>query len=75
MFKKILIANRGEIATRIIWACKELGVRTVAVSTRRPTATRYTYALRTKLSVSARRRPRKVISISRRHIRRRDNQC
>jgi acetyl-CoA carboxylase biotin carboxylase subunit len=31
MFKKILIANRGEIATRIIWACKELGIRTVAV--------------------------------------------
>jgi acetyl-CoA carboxylase, biotin carboxylase subunit len=31
MFKKILIANRGEIAMRIIWACKELGVRTVAV--------------------------------------------
>src|SRR5436853_389568 len=31
MFRKILIANRGEIATRIIWACKELGVKTVAV--------------------------------------------
>jgi acetyl-CoA carboxylase, biotin carboxylase subunit len=31
MFKKILIANRGEIATRIIWACKELGISTVAV--------------------------------------------
>ena len=31
MFKKILIANRGEIATRIIWACRELGIRTVAV--------------------------------------------
>ncbi|HKY06047.1 MAG TPA: acetyl-CoA carboxylase biotin carboxylase subunit [Blastocatellia bacterium] len=31
MFKKILIANRGEIATRIIWACKELGIKTVAV--------------------------------------------
>jgi acetyl-CoA carboxylase biotin carboxylase subunit len=31
MFRKILIANRGEIATRIIWACRELGIRTVAV--------------------------------------------
>jgi acetyl-CoA carboxylase, biotin carboxylase subunit len=31
MFKKILIANRGEIAMRIIWACKELGIPTVAV--------------------------------------------
>ncbi len=31
MFQKILIANRGEIALRIICACKELGIRTVAV--------------------------------------------
>ncbi|HEX9917019.1 MAG TPA: acetyl-CoA carboxylase biotin carboxylase subunit, partial [candidate division Zixibacteria bacterium] len=31
MYKKILIANRGEIALRIIRACKELGIRTVAV--------------------------------------------
>ena len=31
MFKKILIANRGEIALRVIVARRELGIRTVAV--------------------------------------------
>ena len=31
MFNKILIANRGEIALRVIYACKELGIKTVAV--------------------------------------------
>jgi len=30
-FRKILIANRGEIACRIIWTCKEMGIGTVAV--------------------------------------------
>src|ERR1700749_692642 len=31
MFRKLLIANRGEIALRVICACKELGIRTVAI--------------------------------------------
>jgi acetyl-CoA carboxylase biotin carboxylase subunit len=31
MFKKVLIANRGEIAIRVIQACKELGINTVAI--------------------------------------------
>jgi len=31
MFQKVLIANRGEIALRVIRACNELGIRTLAI--------------------------------------------
>lgn len=41
MFKKILIANRGEIALRIIRACKELGIPTVAIYSEADSVTRY----------------------------------
>ena len=45
MFEKILIANRGEVAVRIIRACKEMGVKTVAIySTADATALHVTLA-------------------------------
>ena len=41
MFEKILIANRGEIALRILRACRELGIKTVAVHSEADTDAKY----------------------------------
>jgi acetyl-CoA carboxylase biotin carboxylase subunit len=48
-FKKVLIANRGEIAVRVIRACKEMGLQTVAVY-----STADKDSLHTKVRVDAR---------------------
>ena len=70
MFKKILIANRGEIALRIIRACREMGVASVSVPffffflllyTQRLMPIQWLYALQMNLCVLAHHRVKTAI--------------
>jgi acetyl/propionyl-CoA carboxylase alpha subunit len=56
MFKKILIANRGEIACRVIKTARRMGIQTVAVYS--DADARRSCRWRTRRCISARRRPR-----------------
>ena len=63
MFRKILIANRGEIAVRIIRAARELGIATVAVYSTADKEALHTRFWQMKQFVSALVRQQSLISI------------
>jgi acetyl-CoA carboxylase biotin carboxylase subunit len=57
VFKKVLVANRGEIALRVIRACKELGIKTVAIHSEADAGAMHTRAADERLCVGRPNRP------------------
>src|SRR5690606_19900990 len=63
MFEKILIANRGEIALRVIRACQALGVRTVAVFSEADAAARHVAAADEAVAIGPSPAPQSYLNI------------
>ena len=68
MFRKILIANRGEIALRVIRACKELGIKTVAVYSKADANALHVRFADEAVCIGPPAQPRQATSTSRRCI-------
>ena len=61
MIQKVLIANRGEIAVRVMRSCKEMGIRTVAVFSEADCMACYVNATADEACLIGRSLPKKVI--------------